>query len=76
MNHQVTQRISTRVADYFVVVGAGENLKVLVEHESPCKKMAVGNQQVSYQADIIDRYPLEDRPDFALPDGQIGRAHV
>ena len=69
MNHQVTQRISTRVADYFVVVGAGENLKLFVEHESPCKKVTVGNQQVSYQADIIDRYPLEDRPDFALPDG-------
>ena len=82
MNHQVTQRISQRVADYFVVVGAGDTLRVAVEHDSPSKKTTIESEsksglglglglqlQHSYQADIIDRYPLEDRTDFALPDG-------
>jgi hypothetical protein len=30
MNHQVKQRISKRVADYFVVIGAGESLKTSI----------------------------------------------
>jgi DENN (AEX-3) domain/uDENN domain len=71
MNHQVKQRISKRVADYFVVVGAGENLKLAIDHETPTKKFASDHNHVSlsFQTDIIDRYPLEDRTDFPLPDG-------
>ena len=71
MNHQVKQRISKRVADYFVVVGAGEILKLVIDHESPTKKFASDHNHVSlsFRTDIIDRYPLEDRADFPLPDG-------
>lgn len=71
MNHQISQRISKRVADYFVVVGVDDNLKIAVDNESPIKRTFPDHQNVpvSYHADIIDRYPLEDRVDFALPDG-------
>lgn len=70
MNHQVKQRISNRVADYFVVVGGGETLKHISEYDSVNKKIQNDPEQhITYQSDVIDRYPIEDRLDFALPDG-------
>jgi hypothetical protein len=70
MNHQVKQRLTKRVADYFVVVGGGDVFQLVTEEETTNKRDKEKQLlHISYQADIIDRYPLEDRPDFALPDG-------
>lgn len=70
MNHQVKQRLSKRVADYFVVVGAGDTFQLVIEEDSPSlREKDKQPLHISYQANIIDRYPLEDRTDFALPDG-------
>jgi DENN (AEX-3) domain/uDENN domain len=71
MNHQVKQRISRRVADYFVSIGAGDDLTIATEFETPAKRSSFDQHHatLSYQADIIGRYPSEDRSDFPLPDG-------
>lgn len=69
MNHQVKQHLTKRVADYFVVVGGGKVFQLVTEEETNNERDKGKQPLHIYQADVIDRYPLEDRPDFALPDG-------
>lgn len=71
MNNQVKQRFSRRVADYFLVIGAGESLE-MVQPEgepSPLLKKAAVDEQVEYESSILSRYPSTDWPEFPLPEG-------
>lgn len=59
---------STRIADYFVVIGASEDsLEPLPAHEQPFETS--DPLKLAYSSKILDRYPLEDRDDLSMPTG-------
>lgn len=57
MNHQLNPHLSKRVADYFAIVGAGDEFIYSDTHN------------LVLSAEVTDRYPLIDRHDVAFPDG-------
>jgi hypothetical protein len=58
---------TNRIAEYLVVVGAGDTLTPLQTDEQPIGSAANPLRMV-YDCHITDRYPLEDR-DISLPSG-------
>ena len=81
MNNQIKQRVSDRVADYFLVVGAGDELMYASDDEEDGSEDAdqpsqqhtthrkVVHPQPRYKAEVLSRYPIEDRSAFPLPAG-------
>eukprot|EP01036_Dinobryon_divergens_P039294 gene39294-51774_t len=68
MNHQFTPGISKRVADYLVIVGAGDDLSPVQAEDQPrgCQGFPL---KMHYNAFITDRYPMQDRKDVPFPHG-------
>ena len=59
---------SNHIADYFVVIGSPlDVLEPLPEHDQPITTR--NPMKLAYVARILDRFPLEDRPDVSLPTG-------
>lgn len=84
MNNQIKQRVSSRVADYFLVVGCHEFQYAPDDDEDDCDADAEQDsqhqqhhefssihemQKVRYKAEVLSRYPVEDRSNFPLPAG-------
>ena len=68
MNHQLTPRISKRVADYFVVVGPGDQLVPLLPDDQR-REYKRNPLKMFYNASITDRYPITDHSDNHFPEG-------
>ena len=81
MNNQIKQRVSDRVADYFLVVGAGDEMTYASDDEEddsedcdhlshqPHTHRKATHPQPRYKAEVLSRYPIEDRSTFPLPAG-------
>lgn len=68
MNSGSNNLKSNRIAEYIVVIGAGDVLVPLSIDEQ--KNYAMLNPlKMDYTTSILDRYPLEDKPDISLPSG-------
>ena len=71
MNHQVVTKVTGRISDYFVVVGLSEEFTQYPDchRDSNPKARSSNPLKTRYYGCITDRYPQENRKDYALPDG-------
>ena len=71
MNHQVVTKVTGRISDYFVVVGLSEEFTQYPDshRDSNSKTVPRNPLKTRYYGRITDRYPQENRKDYALPDG-------
>ena len=67
MNYQLS-KLSTRVADYFLVIGGFEQFELM---DDDCSLASNNPTEIVLKPSIIDRYPLFQRPDAAFPDGIV-----
>jgi hypothetical protein len=66
MNHQVKKHIATRVADYFTLLDASNDL-ICSRDDGCCKGTSFRN--LKFKAHVTSRYPINDHPHDPLPDG-------
>lgn len=70
MNHQINPNgQSPRVADYFVVVGTGDDLTPLPYSSDNSQSTGPKRLNIQFEPSIIDQYPLKDRRDVPFPSG-------
>ena len=73
MNHQINPSgQSSRIADYFVVVGTTDDLKPIIPSTADCSSAMTGKKDVlniQFEPSITDQYPLVEYPDSPFPSG-------
>jgi hypothetical protein len=70
MNHQIKKYVSKNVVDYYVTVGANNEIQLSNDQlPKDCDNISI--YEAPLKPVLLDRYPLKDRLNNPLPDGIV-----